>query len=154
MPKLVDMLIDADPYEQDKYAKAAEFWANASAYAAQAAPYGVERMQELDNMADEINQGMSMLPPEAQAKLKKRLKSELVDPVENSTAQEFDSAWSKLQTISRALHTQLMPRMSQMGNMGMMNQNPMMDQGAMDMAQEEMPTGPHMMPDGTMMAGY
>jgi len=45
--------------------------------------------------------------------------------------------------------------MQQMSGLaGPMNQDPMMDQGVTDMAQEEMPTGPHMMPDGTMMGAY
>jgi len=151
MPRLVDMLIDGDPYEQDKYAKASEFWANASAYATQAAPYGAERIAELDQMAAEIQQGMQFMPPQQQEHIKMKLKQLLIDPVENSTAQEFDSAWSKLQQITRDLHERVTPKMSQMGGLaGPMNPDPMMD----EMPQDEMPTGPHIMPDGTMMGAY
>jgi hypothetical protein len=145
------MLIDNDPYQQDKYSKAAEFWANASAYAVQAAPYGVERLSELDQMAGEIQQGMQFMPPQQQEHIRMKLKQLLLDPVENSTAQEFDSAWAKLQQITRDLHERVTPKMSQMNGLaGPMNPDPMMD----EMPNEDMPTGPHMMPDGTMMGAY
>lgn len=121
MPKLVDM-IQPDKNDMSKFNRAQEFWQNASAYAAQSAPYGVERMQELDQMADEIAQGMQMMPPEIQQKIHKKLKVKLIDPVEGDTAQEFDSAWHTLQDVSKQLHKDLMPSMSQMAQM----QPPMM----------------------------
>jgi hypothetical protein len=149
-------MIQPDKNDMGKFTRAHEFWENASAYAAQSAPYGVERMQELDQMADEIAQGMQMMPPEIQQKIHKKLKAKLIDPVEGDTAQEFDSAWHTLQVVSKQLHTDLMPKMSSMAGLAgpMGAPNPVMDQGMMDMAQEEMPTGPHMMPDGTMMGAY
>lgn len=134
MPKLVDM-IPVDDQDGERHLRAQEFWNNASAYALQSAPYAVERIQQLDGMADEIASGMQFVPPEVQQKIFKKLKQDLIDPVENNTAEEYDAAWGKLKNISEQLHQDLMPSMQQM-------------QSSMD----TMPQGPHTMPDGTMMA--
>lgn len=117
MPALIDAMLPA--MEDGERQKAHDFWNNAYAYAMQSVPYAQERLDALNQAGNEIVQQIMRLPEPEQEKLFKKLKGDLVQPIEGHTAQEFDSAWKKLQSITESLHKTLVPTMPQMMGAGM-----------------------------------
>jgi TRAP-type C4-dicarboxylate transport system substrate-binding protein len=117
MPALIDSMMPAmDKGEQER---AKEFWDNAYAYAMQAVPYAQERLDALNQSANEVIQQLAQLPEEEQKKLFEQLKDDLVKPIEGQTAKEFDAAFKKLQGITKALHKRFVPALPTMMQPGM-----------------------------------
>lgn len=131
MPALIRAMMPAmDDGEREK---ADKFWSNAYAYAMQAVPYAQERLDALNQAGNEVVQQLVTLPEDAQKKMFEQLKQDLVSPIEGDTAREYDAAFKKLQMITQALHTKLVPALPQV--------NPMMQPGGMPAPPPASPLG-------------